>query len=110
MESRRNRKSLASYYKTLDCDCIDIVSRKIGGKYFDVICDDEGLYNQPKISAIDDMGAPMLVGNLFIVNYDGNGDNKSLTDEDIDHIKKYIQVMSTRQYLEGYPMLTQVEY
>ena len=37
-------KSLDSYYKTLDCSCIDIVTRKIGGRRFDIICDDEGLY------------------------------------------------------------------
>lgn len=103
-------KSLQSYYDLIDCDCIDIVSRKIGGQYFDIICDDEGLCNSPKISAINDMGEPMLVGNLFIVNYDGQGDITSLSDEDIDHVKKFIEMMYTHNYPEGYPMLVQVEY
>lgn len=103
-------KGLQSYYELIECDYVDIVSRKIGKKYFDIICDDEGLYRQPKISAIDTMGQPMLVGNLFIVNYDGNGDNASLSDDDIAHVKKYIDVVYTHHYPNGYPMLVQVEY
>ena len=59
--------TLDEYYKTLDCSCIDIVERKIGGKFYDVMCDDEGLFREPqKISAINDMGEPMFVGNLLL--------------------------------------------
>lgn len=34
---------LDEWYRLLRCDLIDIVSRQIGGRYFDIICDDEGL-------------------------------------------------------------------
>lgn len=35
--------SLKDYYRLIDCDVIDIVKRCIGGKYYNIICDDEGL-------------------------------------------------------------------
>ena len=103
-------KKLESYYDILKCDTIDIVERKIGGQLFDIVADDEGLFNQPKISAINDMGEPMLVGNLFIVNYDGKGDITSLEENDIQHLQNFVEIMYTKQYPEGYPMVVQMEY
>lgn len=92
---------LEAYYENLNCNTIDIVERKIGGKLFDIVCDDEGLLkDDAKISAISDMGEAMLVGNLIFVHNDG----------DIIHILSHIQTMYTRNHLEGYLMLTQCEY
>ena len=34
--------TLKEYYKLIGCDIIDIVQRKIAGKYYEIICDDEG--------------------------------------------------------------------
>lgn len=103
--------TLESYYKLLDCDLIDIVSRAIGGVYYDIVCDDEGLFHDPqKISAINDMGEPMLVGNLLICLNDGEGELVGLEDQDVFHITKCIQRMYTENYPKGYPMLTQCEY
>lgn len=102
---------LSSYYKALDCDCIDIVCRKIGGKWFDVMCDDEGLFREVvKISAINDMGSPMLVCNLLFFHSDSEGNLVSLEQEDIAHLKRFIQTMYTRKHPGGYFMLTQCEY
>lgn len=103
---------LDAFYDKLNCTCIDIVSRSIGGKVYDIMCDDEGLLKEesPKISAINDMGQPMLVGNLMFFNVDGEGELVGLSDDDVEHIKNYIQIMSTHQYLSGYPMLTQCEF
>ena len=102
---------LEDFYKNLDCDCIDIVQRKIGGKWFDVMCDDEGLYrSDQKISAINDMGQPMLVGNLMFFKHDEAGNTIGLEAEEIEHIQRYIQTMCTRNHPEGYKMLTQCEY
>lgn len=35
---------LQEWYRLIKCDLIDIVSRKIGGRYYDIIVDDEGLF------------------------------------------------------------------
>lgn len=103
---------IQEFYKLIDCRCIDIVNRKIGRKRFDIICDDEGLFtDSPKISAIDNLGKPMLVGNLIIVGTaDENGDLVGLTDNEVKYVTERIQKMFTHKYPEGYYMLTQCEY
>ena len=87
-------KSLESYYKILNCELIDIVSMKIGHRYFDIICDDEGLMQEDiTISAIYDDFTPALVGNLFIVRHDGKGNERSLTSNDISMIFENIMTI-----------------
>ena len=84
---------LEEYYKLLNCSTIDITSRQIEGKYFDIVCDDEGLFNEPvKVSALDSNGEPALVGSLLFCNYDGDGGETSLTDEDIALLRKHTAV------------------
>lgn len=82
-------KGLDDYYKYCDCDIIDVVQRTIGGKVYDIVCDDEGLLKaNPIISAISSKMEPMLVGNLLIfgqANFDG--EFTPLTDSDVEHIK-----------------------
>lgn len=80
-----SENALEQYYKLLDCDLIDITERKIGGKYYDIICDDEGLLKDNAIpSAIDKDQKPMLVGNLLICNIaDEEGNEVELKAEDI---------------------------
>lgn len=91
--------SLDGYYKLLDCQTIDIVKRKIGGKYYDIICDDEGLFKDGvQVSAVDSNGDAMLVGKLLICNDDGHGNEASLTQEDILNIESNI---GRRVFLKG---------
>ena len=105
------KDELDEYYELLNCSTIDIVSRKIGRKWFDIVCDDEGLLKQnPKISAIDNLGSPMLVGNLIILHNDGEGGMAGLDQKDSKYVLDRIEKMSTLQYMDGYPMLTQCEY
>lgn len=81
---------LSQYYELLNCSLIDITSRQIDGKYFDIIADDEGLFvEDPKVSALDSNGEPALVGNLLFCNYDGDGGETSLTDDDIELLRKH---------------------
>lgn len=107
--------TLENYYKMLHCDLIDIVSRTIGynrsHKVFDIVCDDEGLFKEDaKISAIDNLGNPQLVGSLLIVGLaDSKGNETSLTEKECDFVMERIQKMSTRNHPEGYKMLTQCE-
>lgn len=102
---------LHTYYRLLDCSMIEIVERKIGRKWFDVICDEEGTFQeQPKISAIDNLGRVMFVGNLLFMHHDEEGNMTGLSDNDIKYIKDRIQLMFTKNHPQGYLMLTQCEY
>lgn len=103
---------LKDYYRLIGCNTIDIVSRGIKGKCYDIICDDEGTFkDDPRISAIDDMGRPMLVGNLIVCGAaDEEGNLTDLTEDDINYIGKFTDIMGTRRHPEGIMMICQMEY
>ena len=83
-------KSLEGYYKLLNCDCIDIARRSIGGKMFDIICDDEALLKaDPVPAAADPQGRVQLFNRLFVVAFDGMEDIRSLTDDEINHVLRH---------------------
>ena len=106
-----NANGLDDYYRLLGCACIDIVTREINGTRYEIGCDDEGTFvENPKISAINRKGDPMLVGNLIIAGPAVEGELTDLTDLDMEHIRRNIYRISTRVYPEGYWMLTRVEY
>ena len=106
-----NPETLEDYYSMIGCSCIDIVTRKIGKKYFDIIVDDNGLLkNDPIISAIDDLGRVMLVGSLIICGLaDDEGELTDLSDKDIEYIKKRIIPLDTRMH-DDLLMLTNCNY
>lgn len=80
-------EELDDFYAELECHTFDIVRRQIGGKYYDIFCDDIGLYmEKPVVSAVDTDGKPMLVGNLIFANHDSQGNTTDLSDEDIVQI------------------------
>lgn len=84
------------FYEKIGCSYIDIVSRKIGGVHYDIVCDEEGTFSErPIISAASISGEPMLVGNLLIFNHDGKGELSSLDDDDIKRIKQNIYLAVT---------------
>lgn len=89
---------LTDYYKYLNCRVIDIACRKIGGKYFDIVTDDEGLLKEPRIvSALDPDGQPALVGNLLFCNYNPEtGEEVSLTDADIQLLRDNVRFAAVR--------------
>ncbi|MBR3552924.1 MAG: hypothetical protein IKN72_06005 [Clostridia bacterium] len=83
---------LEAYYKLLHCRCIDIVERRIGGRWFDVMCDDEGLLqSEPIVSAFDYLGRARLVGSLMFFHHDDEGNLLGLSDDDILHIGSNIR-------------------
>lgn len=105
--------SLQAFYDTIHCvyDTIDIVARKIGGKYFDVICDDDGLAREPHhCSAVSNEGEPMLVGSFLVAKHDKAGDTRSLTDEDIALIQKSVRVVCTKNLPMPHPIIWGMEY
>lgn len=80
--------SLENLQKAIGCDCIDITSRLIAGKRFEIICDDEGaIKTNPKVSAVFQNGAPAFYGNLFICGHDGP-ELESLSEADCKHIQR----------------------
>lgn len=83
-------KTLEAYYKILNCDVIDITTRSIGGVYYDIVCDDEGLLKTyPICTAItlDHLANPTceLVGNILVCKRSTNGIT-SLCERDIKRI------------------------
>lgn len=102
---------LDDYYELIGCRVIDIVCRRIGGKRYEIICDDEGLYEElPQISAVDIQEYPMLVGNLLIAGPAEEGELTDLTDEDIKHLSKYKRLVITTVHPEPYPIITGMDY
>lgn len=80
-------KSLDAYYAALNCRCIDIARRTIGGRAFEIICDDEGaITGDPVPSGISKGNTIELYGNLFIVKFDGVEDVESLTEDEQQHV------------------------
>lgn len=87
-ESKCN--DLNDFYRELKCDCFDIATRRIGGKYFDLFVDDIGLFRDSPIPSVFDKDMkPMLFGNVVIANHDSKGDMIDLSDEDIKLIKEF---------------------
>ena len=87
---------LEVFYELIGCRCVDIVQRKIGHKYFDVICDDEGaLKDDPVVSAVDTQFRHMLVGNLIVSKSDDEGNLIDLSEEDIKQILRHTKTYFT---------------
>ncbi len=106
-------KKLDAYYEALDCRCIDIVRRTIGGRLFDIICDDESLLvDKPQPSAISPLGEIMMCGKLFVVQFDGKEDVQSLTDEEIVHVFSNVVKLRMRKHSKTYTVtaLARVDY
>lgn len=82
---------LEEIYKILGVELIDVAVRKVGKYEYDIIADDEGLLkDSPKPSAFDSKLDVQLVGNLLFVNHDAEGNFDSLTNEQIEDLKKYV--------------------
>lgn len=103
---------LGEFYEYIQCRCIDIVRRKIGGREFEIIIDDEGLLtDNPIVSALDRNLKPMLVGNLLIAGSEViEGELTGLKDGDIRHIQKCIREVVNTATGDIYPILTKVDY
>ena len=106
-----NPEDLKDYYELIGCRVVDIVTRKIGRKFYEIICDDEGTFvDDPLISAIDDLGRVMLVGNLIICGkVNSEGDLTDLSSNDIRYIKQRVQKLNTRMHSDLL-MLTNCNY
>lgn len=103
--------NLDSYYKALDCTCIDIAVRKLGPYQFDIICDDEGmLKDNARVSATGPLGQPMLVGNLFFCHHDEEGNMTSLHPEEITFILSRVIYLLDAVSLNSWPAIQRLSY
>ena len=83
--------SLESFYSTLECDLIDCTVREINGEFYDIVCDDEGLFKEhPVVTAVSGFLKPALVGNLFICRHNDDGEWTSLSDDDVKRIMRTV--------------------
>ncbi len=89
------RDNLEQKKELLNCRTIKIVARKIFGKHYFIICDDEGrLKDDYVVSGLGYNFDLAFVGNLLICGIDTVEDGElelgSLSDEDIKQIKRSI--------------------
>ena len=90
IEEREIDDELETFYNLLNCNTIDIVSRRVAGVAVRIICDDEGYFKpNPKVGAHTLFNvSPPLVGNLiFAGTEDNEGNLTDLTDNEIARIK-----------------------
>lgn len=101
---------LEDYYRLMEVDIIDIVTREINGKFYDIICDDEGLLKEKPIPTMfDSEKQPMIFGNIIIAGLaDDEGNMTDLTDEDIVRICGSLAVVTVLG--EKYACLVNVKY
>lgn len=87
---------LENYYNLLNCDLIDITERRIGGDYFDIICDDEGLFKQGnRVSVVSENGLPQIVGSVLICKHDGNGGETGLSDLELKKVSGRLAIATS---------------
>ena len=104
---------LDDYYKLIGCRCIDIIHRRIGDVEVEIVLDDEGLLvENPKVSAINVDGTPVLFGNLLIASgrVTDEGELTELTEEEVDEIMDNVATITTSVYTEPYPVFVEVDY
>ena len=104
---------LDDYYRLIGCRTIDIVSRSIGDVRVEIVLDDESaLVDNPKVSAIDIDGTPMLFGNLLVASgrVTEDGELTELTKAEVDEIMDNVATITTSVYKEPYPVFVEMDY
>ena len=105
--------TLADYYKLIGCRCLDIIHRRIGDAEVEIVLDDEGLLvENPKVSAINVDGTPVLFGNLLIASgrVTDDGELTEVTEAEIEEIMDNVATITTSVYKEPYPVFVEVDY
>ena len=94
------KDTLEDYYRLLKCSLIDIQVRKISGREYDFIFDEEFLYSGHEPTEITGVeisyNQETILGNLLILGLaDSEGRETSLTDNDIELIKTQLIGITT---------------
>ena len=81
---------LEDFYRLLDCSCIEMPSRLVGGKWFDIVCDEEGLFVSGNIpTCVNTSFEESIFGNTLLV-HNNHGKTVGVTQEDFDLVKRNI--------------------
>ena len=93
VEAKEIESNLDTYYSEIGCDCIEIPERCIGGKLFNIICDESGLLkDNPIQSAVGKGYQEAIFGNLIVCGLaDDDGELTGITDEDVQLIRDNIR-------------------
>ena len=103
----------STYYDLLDCRLVEMPYRRVGGKYFQFICDEEGRYSHgdnPIPSAVNDDLEVMLYGSLFVTNIGKNDEPTSLTEEDVSILLSNIKLYDNPTNGKTAPLIVGMEY
>ena len=97
VEAKEIESNLDTYYSEIGCDLIEIPERCIGGKLFNIICDEEGLLkDRPIPSALGNGYKEVIFGNLIVCGLaDDDGELTGITDEDVQLIRDNIRGAAT---------------
>lgn len=94
-ETKEITDDLQVFYKEINCTCVDIISRKIGKKCYDIIVDDEALLKENICISgmmVDfSKGREELYGKILIVRSDDEGNLEGLSDDDVTEILKSVK-------------------
>lgn len=97
-------------YTLLNIKLFTVAVRKIGNTYYDIYCDDEGVYNSniPAMISCDDncFGTEVIFGNVFICKCNDEGDMTSLLDYEcidiLNHINQFLSLDNIKRKLIVY--------
>lgn len=94
--------TLEEYYRLLDCDCIDIVVRRVGGIPFNIVLDDEGLLKPNRVGGAATDCDELLMGNLLLFGVDDvTHDLRGLAEHEAQTIEGSV-VVAILQHEDGY--------
>lgn len=95
----KTAENIHAFCNLIGCRGAEVYGRQVGGKYYLFFCDEIGRYKGLRVSAMNEEGGIMFVGNLVITGMTKNGDVISLTDEDVERIQSNIVRTKTAQIL-----------
>ena len=83
-------KSFRDLYPLLNCRVFEVVTRKIGKSYYDIWCDDMGLFDEskkPTVVTLDEEGnvVEQIVGNCFICKNE-EGEMSGLNEKEVAEV------------------------
>jgi hypothetical protein len=102
----REGKHLEDMYRLIGCRCIDITVRRVSGRPYNIVCDDEGLLrDDPTVSAMGTDMRPQLVGNLLLFGIAPDMDTRSLTDEEMGEVDEAVREVIDFDRMQMHPVL-----